>query len=76
MVRSEMAAERGAVERITVVGREGVNADGELFPRPERTTWQWRDRVERDHAGRGVRSRSGLVGCRRRFESPLLSFLQ
>ena len=35
VVRSEMAAERGAVERIAVVGREGVNADSYLFPLPE-----------------------------------------
>ena len=32
-VRDGSGARSG--ERITVVGREGVNADGELFPRPE-----------------------------------------
>ena len=46
VVRSETAAELGEVESIAVVGWEGINADGELFPLPEQcTTWQRHDRV-------------------------------
>jgi hypothetical protein len=35
-VRSETAAQLGDVEMIAVVGREGVNADVELFPLPKK----------------------------------------
>src|ERR671913_331129 len=62
VVRSETAAELGEVESIAVVGRQGVKADGELFPLPEQcTTWQRRVRVFKRArwARRGTHSEGG-----------------